>query len=106
MPMERAIAQALSPLEERCDIPAEADGASEVDNGTVLTWREREVSTLIAQGLTNRQIADELVISERTVDTHVANILRKLGFACRAQVEAWSVGRLASSANGHGNRPS
>jgi DNA-binding NarL/FixJ family response regulator len=55
---------------------------------------------LIAQGLTNRQIADELVISERTVDTHVANILRKLRYACRAQVAVWSVGQHVSSTNG------
>lgn len=56
-----------------------------------LTRREREVASLIAEGLTNRLIAERLVISERTVDTHVANILGKLGFATRAQVAAWAV---------------
>jgi DNA-binding NarL/FixJ family response regulator len=40
--------------------------------------------------LTNRQIAAELVISERTADTHVANILNKLGFSARTQVAAWA----------------
>jgi non-specific serine/threonine protein kinase len=56
-----------------------------------LTRREREVAVLIARGLTNRQIAEHLVISERTVDNHVANILEKLGFSVRAQVAAWTV---------------
>jgi DNA-binding NarL/FixJ family response regulator len=54
-----------------------------------LTRREREVAVLIAQGMTNRQIAEELVIAQRTVDTHVERILAKLGFAARAQVAAW-----------------
>ena len=57
------------------------------------TRREREVAALIARGLTNRQIAAKLVIAERTADTHVANILGKLGFAARAQVAAWAVER-------------
>ena len=52
----------------------------------VLTRREREVADLIADGLTNRQIADRLVIAERTADTHVQNILAKLGCASRAQI--------------------
>jgi DNA-binding NarL/FixJ family response regulator len=56
-----------------------------------LTAREQEVAKLIALGLTNRQIADELVISERTADTHVQNILGKLGLKSRAQVAAWFV---------------
>ncbi|MGE5139720.1 MAG: tetratricopeptide repeat protein [Rudaea sp.] len=56
-----------------------------------LSPREREVSMLIAQGKSNRQIAQALVISERTVTTHVANILSKLGFSSRAQVAAWAV---------------
>jgi DNA-binding NarL/FixJ family response regulator len=56
-----------------------------------LTERERSVATLIAQGQSNREIADRLVVSERTVESHVANILFKLGFASRAQVAAWVV---------------
>jgi predicted ATPase/DNA-binding CsgD family transcriptional regulator len=58
-----------------------------------LTPREREVVRLIAEGLTNRQIAERLVIAERTASTHVANILGKLGFATRAQIAAWSAQR-------------
>ncbi len=56
-----------------------------------LTRREREVASLIAQGSTNHEIADELVVSQRTVEAHVANILAKLGFTSRAQVAAWAV---------------
>ena len=56
-----------------------------------LTARERMVASQIAQGKTNRDIAETLVLSERTVETHVANILGKLGFASRAQVAVWAV---------------
>jgi DNA-binding NarL/FixJ family response regulator len=44
------------------------------------------VASLVAQGLTNRQIASELVISERTVETHVRNLLKKLALSSRDQV--------------------
>ncbi|HWE89641.1 MAG TPA: LuxR C-terminal-related transcriptional regulator [Pseudonocardiaceae bacterium] len=54
-----------------------------------LTPREREVAELVARGLTNRRIAEELVISPRTASTHVDNILGKLGFNSRAQIAAW-----------------
>ena len=50
-----------------------------------LTDREREVLALVARGLSNQQIADSLVISERTARTHVSNILGKLGVASRTQ---------------------
>jgi DNA-binding NarL/FixJ family response regulator len=52
---------------------------------TALTDREREVLVLVAQGLSNQQIADSLVISERTARTHVSNILGKLGVVSRTQ---------------------
>lgn len=55
----------------------------------VLTRREREVALLVARGLTNRRIAGKLSISERTVENHVAKILRKLGFRSRARIAAW-----------------
>jgi DNA-binding NarL/FixJ family response regulator len=51
-----------------------------------LTRREKEVAGLVAQGLTNRQIASEFMVSERTIDNHVANILKKLGLRSRAEV--------------------
>jgi non-specific serine/threonine protein kinase len=65
--------------------PAEATGL------TQLTRREREVAELIAQGLSNREIAARLFISRRTAESHAENILRKLGFTSRARVAAWVV---------------
>jgi non-specific serine/threonine protein kinase len=59
-------------------------------DGEVLTSREREVAALVAHGQTNRQIATTLVISERTADAHVQNILNKLGYSSRAQIAAWA----------------
>jgi DNA-binding CsgD family transcriptional regulator len=54
-----------------------------------LTPREQEVAELLGEGMTNQQIADRLVISRRTAETHVDHILTKLGFTSRAQVAAW-----------------
>jgi len=56
-----------------------------------LTGREREVVVLIARGLSNGEIADELVLSKRTVEHHIANILSKLGFTNRAQIVRWAI---------------
>jgi DNA-binding NarL/FixJ family response regulator len=58
-----------------------------------LTDRELQVARLIAGGLTNRQIAAELEISERTADTHVQNMLNRLGAVSRAQLAAWIAAR-------------
>jgi DNA-binding NarL/FixJ family response regulator len=49
------------------------------------------VASLIAQGKTNREIADELVLSTRTVEKHAANIMMKLGLASRAQIVRWAM---------------
>jgi non-specific serine/threonine protein kinase len=56
-----------------------------------LTLREREVAVLIAQGRTNGEIADDLVVSKRTVEAHIAHILSKLGFTNRAQIVRWAI---------------
>jgi DNA-binding NarL/FixJ family response regulator len=72
-------------------IPTTLRAAKQAAGG--LTAREREIAAAIAAGLTNRQIADALVISDRTVEYHVGNILGKLGFATRSQVAAWAVER-------------
>jgi DNA-binding NarL/FixJ family response regulator len=58
-----------------------------------LTPREWEVAGLVAHGMSNRLIASKLVLSERTVDTHVSHILNKLGLVSRAQIAAWVVER-------------
>lgn len=63
--------------------------AKEASGG--LTERERNVALLIAQGKYNREIADELVISERTVETHISNIMYKLSVASRRQIARWTV---------------
>jgi len=55
-----------------------------------LSTREMEVAGLVAEGLTNRQIAARLVISERTAQNHVQHILTKLGFTTRSQIAAWA----------------
>jgi predicted ATPase/DNA-binding CsgD family transcriptional regulator len=56
-----------------------------------LTVREREVAALVAQGKSNGEIADELVVSKRTVETHIAHILAKRGFTNRAQMVRWAI---------------
>ena len=63
-----------------------------------LTDREREVLVLVAQGLSNQQIADALVISERTARTHVSNILSKLGVASRTQAALLAIREGIASA--------
>jgi DNA-binding NarL/FixJ family response regulator len=56
-----------------------------------LTQREREVVALIGQGKSNSAIADQLVLSKRTVEKHIANILAKLAVTNRAQLVLWAV---------------
>ena len=74
-----------------------------MSDGAPLTPRELQVARLIAGGRSNKEIAAELVISQRTAEDHVEHILTKLGFTSRAQVAAWVAasqpdgeGRLAS----------
>ena len=55
-----------------------------------LTPREREVAVLIAQAKSNDEIAAALVVSKRTVESHIANIRSKLGFTARAQIVRWA----------------
>jgi DNA-binding CsgD family transcriptional regulator len=70
-------------------IPSKRQREAETFGG--LTPREREVARLVAEGKSNREIAETLVLSERTVENHVGNILMKLGFDSRAQVAVWAV---------------
>jgi ATP/maltotriose-dependent transcriptional regulator MalT len=67
-----------------------------------LTAREREVATLVAETLSNREIADRLVLSERTVESHIHNILTKLGLTNRTQLTA----HLLNEPTPPGHRPS
>jgi DNA-binding NarL/FixJ family response regulator len=57
----------------------------------LLTAREWDVALLVAKGHSNRVIGDELVVSERTIDSHFSNIFRKLCLGSRAQIAAWVV---------------
>jgi DNA-binding NarL/FixJ family response regulator len=58
---------------------------------TALTPREREILIYVAKGNSNQEIADRLVISERTARTHVSNVLTKLGLASRTQAALWAI---------------
>ena len=80
-----------------------ADSVRDADRpGDDLTRREREVLGLVAQGASNREIADTLVVSERTARTHVSAILRKLGLVSRTQAALWAVKEgLASEPRGN-----
>ena len=83
--MEQAIEYALS--EEKTTLSmSPAPKRSSADGSPDLTRREMEVATLVARGLTNHQIASELVLSEHTVHHHVTNILKKLNLSSRQQV--------------------
>jgi DNA-binding CsgD family transcriptional regulator len=70
--------------------PANAAAGTPGDaSAAPLGKREAEVARLVADGLSNKQIGARLFISERTVDSHVRNILNKLGFNSRAQIAGW-----------------
>jgi predicted ATPase/DNA-binding CsgD family transcriptional regulator len=70
--------------------PARVTAAASGDTGAPpLGKREAEVAHLVADGLSNKQIGARLLISEHTVDSHIRNIMNKLGFSSRAQIAAW-----------------
>jgi DNA-binding CsgD family transcriptional regulator len=60
---------------------------------TGLTPRQTEVAALVADGLTNREVADRLGITERSAESHLERIRLRLGFRSRSQVAAWYVAR-------------
>ena len=98
MTLEQAIEFALvEPESDRAQL-AKALPQTMKEKFGGLTAREREVAVLIAQGKSNPTIAEALVVSERTVTTHVSNIFSKLGFTSRAQVASWATAnRLAQA---------
>ncbi len=91
----RELAAAAHAEFRRLDMPRPMQRAGSVlarldaDSSSPLTAREREVAELISRALSNRDIAEHLVLSERTVETHVRNILIKLGFTSRTEIVAW-----------------
>lgn len=98
LPPDEAIRLALSPHQVAETVGREAETIAPVaPPEDELSPRQREVVQLITQGMSNKQIAEELFISERTADTHVEHILRKLGMRSRAQVAAWDMERRSKS---------
>ncbi len=91
--LERAEAQANADL--AIDFAADARGALArlAGSGSGLTPRETEIAELVARGETNGQIARTLFVSERTVESHVSSVLRKLDVPSRAAIAAWFVRR-------------
>nr|WP_241247015.1 MULTISPECIES: helix-turn-helix transcriptional regulator [Kocuria] len=83
MTKEEAIAVALAE-------PQDADQETDIQP---LTRKEWQVAQLVARGLTNRQVAEELVVSPRTVDGHVGRILTKLDVTTRMHIASWVDGR-------------
>jgi non-specific serine/threonine protein kinase len=83
--IEDVLSVARRALEELTQASATAAPGS-----SMFTRREHEVVGLLARGATNRQIAEALVVAERTAEMHVSNILAKLGLTGRAQVAAWA----------------
>jgi DNA-binding NarL/FixJ family response regulator len=87
--LEQVIAEALR-------VPVETPSAQPTspapDRLSILTRRERQVLALLAQGASNRAIAERLVITERTAEIHVSNILGKLGATSRTQAATYALG--------------
>lgn len=85
--------QALAEVQTIAARFAPSPAASPDGSAVRLTPRERQVIALIARGFSNRAIAQELVITERTAEIHVSNILGKLGVSSRTQAAAYAVAR-------------
>jgi predicted ATPase/DNA-binding SARP family transcriptional activator/DNA-binding CsgD family transcriptional regulator len=89
MGFEEAIEYALSEEDTAVPEPLALGQPSAGARSDALTRREQEVAVLVARGLTNRQIASALTLSEHTIATHIRNVLKKLGLDSRNQVAAW-----------------
>ncbi|RSM63874.1 LuxR family transcriptional regulator [Kibdelosporangium aridum] len=85
--LDQAVAYALGEKPEPTTPTLAGTGTA----GTSLTRRERQVAELVAEGLSNKDIAARLVIAQRTAEGHVARILTKLGFTTRTQLAAWVI---------------
>ena len=86
-----ALGEAAAAVEERDPAPRGSVG---------LTRRQLQIARLVAHGLTNREIADRLFISERTAEGHIEQIRNKLGFSSRVQIAAWLVEQQRAGGEG------
>jgi DNA-binding NarL/FixJ family response regulator len=84
---EDAIASAFADTRDVEAVPV----VPPVSDAARLTSREREVAALIPLGLSNRQIAERLVIGERTVESHVSHLLAKLQLPSRTRLASWAI---------------
>lgn len=91
MGIQDAIAYALARKDPVPSLPRHSPDTPRNQHVSPLSARESEVADLVSQGLTNREIACALTIAERTVDTHMSKILRKLGLSSRVQLARWTV---------------
>jgi DNA-binding NarL/FixJ family response regulator len=99
-----AVAEALERIETLAGVSSNEAAASDV-SAADLTARQLEVAMLVAQGSTNKQIAQRLGISRLTAETHVRNILERLGAASRSEIATWATQRaLAPAPAGSGTR--
>ena len=77
-------------LDDAADrLAASFDHTRQAEPWHPLSAREFEIAQLVAAGLTNRQIADQLFLSPKTISAHITHILTKLGAARRAEIAAW-----------------
>jgi predicted ATPase/DNA-binding NarL/FixJ family response regulator len=88
--LEEAVSHALGERRTKHAMPSQRPAQSADD---LLTRREEQIAALVAQGLTNKDIATRLVISQRTAESHIEHVLTKLGFTTRAQIAKWFAGR-------------
>lgn len=89
MSPEQGVAYAAATAEHLSEAPSRHDRETTDPWLGLLTPREGEIAALLVHGLSNRQIASQLVITEQTVETHVKHLLSKLGLASRYQVQDW-----------------
>ena len=95
----RTLAWQAAAEARRLDMPGPADRAEHLVNdleqairaGDPLSPREREIAELVSSGITNRAIATQLVLSERTIEGHVRSILAKLQLTNRTELAAWAL---------------
>jgi DNA-binding NarL/FixJ family response regulator len=92
-PVYEKLRQFLTQMREEVMLP---------EPGPELTPRENEVLALLADGMSNKEIAEELIISVKTVKTHVSNILQKLHLSNRNQARFWALQRDMDDRPGEG----